>query len=135
MHYKKLLDPGKFLGPQDFEADREITIARMSRDKMPAREGEPVTSAPMLYITTKDGGEYERPYKVPKSVLYGLSLTFGPDTEKWAGQKITIFSAKCLAFGEVEECLRIRFSAEVDSKILKWLKKRKANAKAYMIKD
>lgn len=132
-HYKQLLDPGEFLGPQDFSAEREITISRVSREKMPAREGEPEQSAPMLFIVAKDGTEYHRPYKVPKSVMYGLSLAFGTETDAWKGQKIGMFAAKCMSFGEVEECLRLQFSAEIHAKIRKWMKKRKSNPSAYMI--
>lgn len=135
MHYKQLLDPGKFLGPQDFTAERDITISRVVREKMPRRDNEPEQSAPMLYIVAKDGSEYVRPYKVPKSVMYGLSLAYGTEVDAWKGQKIGMFAAKCMSFGEVEECLRLRFSPEIDAKIRKWMKKRKANGAAYMIKD
>lgn len=135
MHYKQLLDPGKFLGPQDFTAEREVTIARVSREKMPPRQGEPEQSAPMLYIVAKDGSEYVRPYKVPKSVMYGLSLAFGTETDAWKGKKIGMFAAKCMSFGEVEECLRLRFSPDVDGKIRKWMKKRKSNPSAYIMND
>lgn len=134
-HYKQLLDPGKFLGPQDFVKEREVTISRAARETLPARDGEPATAAPMLYIQTKDGSEYARPYKVPKSVMYGLSLALGTDCDAWKGQKITLFAAKCMSFGEVEECVRVRFSPEIDGKIRKWMKKRKASAAAYMIAD
>ncbi len=135
MHYKQLLDPGKFLGPQDFTVEREVTISRVSREKMPTRDGEAEQSAPMLYIVAKDGSEYQRPYKVPKSVMYGMSLAYGTETDAWKGQKVGLYAAKCMSFGEVEECLRIRFSPEVDAKIRKWMKKRKANASAYMIPE
>lgn len=135
MHYKNLLDPGKFLGPQDFQQEREVTISRVSREKMPARDGEPEQSAPMMYITAKDGSEYPRPYKVPKSVMYGMSLAYGVETDAWKGQKVGIYAAKCMSFGEIEECLRVCFAPEVDAKIRKWMKKRKANPSAYIIKD
>lgn len=133
MHYKKLLDPAKFLGAQDFIADREVTISRVVREEMPARDGETKTAAPMLYIKTKDGAEYARPYKVPKSVLYGLSLHLGTETDAWVDKKITLFAAYCMSFGEKEECVRVRFPAEIEVKIRKWLKKRKASPSAYML--
>lgn len=132
-HYKMLLDPGKFLGPQDFAKEREVTIARVSREAMPARDGEKESQAPMLYIRAKDGTEYPRPFKVPKSVLYGLSLHLGTETDAWADKKITLFAAYCMSFGEKEECVRVRFPAEIDGKIRKWLKKRKASPSAYLI--
>jgi hypothetical protein len=135
VHYKNLLDPGKFLGPCDFQQEREVTISRVSREKMPARDGEPEQSAPMMFIVAKDGSEYARPYKVPKSVMYGLSLALGVETDAWKGQKVGIYAAKCMSFGDVEECLRIRFAPEIDAKIRKWMKKRKANPSAYIIKE
>ena len=73
--------------------------------------------------------------KVPKSVLYGLSLAYGSETDAWIGKPVVLFAAKCLSFGDVEECVRIRFAPEIDAKIRKWLKKRKASAGAYMIAE
>lgn len=134
-HYKLLLDPAKFLSPQDFPTEREVTINRLSRDVLPAREGEQETSAPMLYVRSKEGTEYPRPMKIPKSVLHGLSLSFGVDTDAWVGQKIAVYSTRCLAFGEIEECLRVRFSPEIDAKVRKWLKKRKASPSAYIYEE
>lgn len=133
-HYKLLLDPGKFLGPADFPVEREVTIHRVAKEEMPSREkDEAKTTAPMLYVRTKDGAEYPRCYKVPKSVLYGLSLALGTDTDGWVGQRISLFAAHCMSFGEKEECLRVRFTAEIDGKIRRWLKKRKASPSAYII--
>lgn len=134
-HYRKLLDPGKFIGPQDFPAPREVTISRVVREVIPARDGESATSAPMLYFKQKEGGEYARPFKVPKSVLYGLSEHLGTDYDAWADKAITIFSTKCMSFGDIEECLRIKFPERIDRKIIKWLKKRKSNEQAYMLKE
>lgn len=134
-HYRNLLDPGKFLGAQDFLPEREVTISRVIREKLPAREGEPEASAPMLYVLTKTGTEYARPLKLPKSVLYGLSLLLGSETNAWIGKKITPFAATCMAFGAEEECVRVRFPADIERKIRQWLKKRKVNPKAYLLDE
>lgn len=132
-HYRALLDPGLFLGPADFAKEREVTISRVVREEIPARDGEEKQSSPMLYIRAKDGTEYPRKLKVPKSVLYGLSLLLGTETDAWVGKRITIFAAWCMSFGEREECLRVRFPAQIESGIRKWLKKRKASPSCYMI--
>lgn len=134
MHYKALLDPGIFVGPQDFQTDKTISISRVVREEMPARDGEAKTSCPMMYFA-HNGIELPRKYKVPKSVLYGLSLHLGTDIEQWIGKSVTLYAAKCLSFGEVEECVRIRLPEEIESKIFKWLKKRKANRSAYLLKE
>lgn len=131
-HWKSLLDPSVYLGPQDFPTDKTVTISRVVREKMPAREGEEEQSGVMMYFAHK-GAELPRKYKVAKSVLYGLNLTFGPDTDGWVGKEVTLFAAKCLSFGEVEECVRVRFSPDVDKRIRAWLKKRKASPSAYMV--
>ena len=132
-HYKSYLDPGKYLGPADFPTEREITISRLAREKLPARDGEPEQSAPMIYVVAKDGSEYPKPYKVPKLVMHGLSLAFGTEADAWKGQKIGMFKTTCMSFGDVEECLRLRFSPEIDGKIRKFMKKRKLNPSMYMI--
>jgi hypothetical protein len=133
-HYKELLDPGVFVGPQDFTTDKTITISRVVREDMPKRDGEDKTSSPMMYFSHA-GTELPRKYKVPKSVLYGLSLLYGTDIDQWVGKKVTLFAAKCMSFGEVEECVRIRFPDDIDAKIFKWLKKRKSNRSAYILKE
>lgn len=134
-HYKLLLDPSKYLQPEDFPQDKEVTISRIVREKLPQREGEEEKSAPMLYILGRDGKEYVRPLKVPKSVLHGLALLFGVEDTAWIGKKITVFATRCMAFGDIEECIRVRFPEEIDGKVRKWLKKRKANPSAYMIQE
>jgi hypothetical protein len=131
-HYKSLLDPGVFLGPQDFPAERTVKISRVVKEALPDREEGKSATAPMMYLVGKDGTEYPRKLKVPKSVLYGLSLALGTELEAWVGKEITVYSAKCLAFGEVEDCLRVRFPADVEARIYKWLKKRKASKSAYL---
>jgi hypothetical protein len=104
---------------------------------MPSREGEGASdekSAAMIYFSAGNPPvELKRKYKVAKSVMYGLSLTFGTDTDGWIGKDITLFATKCTSFGETEECVRIRFAPDVDKKIFKWLKKRKSPQSAYMI--
>lgn len=139
-HWKTLLDPGIFIGPQDFPTDKTVKISRVVREKMPARkkddgevEAEDQAGVMMYFIAGNPPKELARKYKVAKSVMYGLSLTFGTDTDAWIGKDVTLFAAKCLSFGDVEECVRIRFSEQVDAKIRKWLKKRKASPSAYMI--
>jgi hypothetical protein len=134
-HYKTLLDPGEFLGAQDFPAEREVTISRVVAEDMEDRDSKSKKRYPMLYIKAKDGSEYPRKFKVPKSVLYGLSLLLGTDIDTWKDQKITLFAGKCLSFGEVEECIRVRFPQEIEGRIYKWLKKRKASRSAYLIQD
>jgi hypothetical protein len=132
--YRTLLDPSIFLGAQDFPEEKTLTISRVLREALPTRGDEEKKAAPTIYFKNKDGKEIPRKYKVPKTIMYGLSLTFGNDVDGWIGKEVKLFAAKCMAFGEVEDCIRIRFSAEIDGKIHVWLKKRKANASSYIFK-
>lgn len=136
-HYKTLLDPAKYLGAVDFPKEREVTISRAAREQLPMRkeEKEDPGLAPMLYILDKEGKEHHRPLKIPKSVLEGLALMLGPDYDTWVGKKVTLFATKCLSFGDVEECVRVRFPEEIERKVMKWLKKRKANPSCYILRE
>ncbi len=90
---------------------------------------------PMIYVLQKDGAEYPRKLKVPKSVLHGLSLLLGTDTDAWIGKKITLFAAYCMSFGDKEECIRVRFPDAIDGAIRKWLRKRKSSPSCYILAD
>jgi len=132
-HWKSLLDPTVFLGPQDFAKDKTVAISRVVREALPERDGSKTEGA-MMYFAYK-GAELPRKLKLPKSLMYGLSLTFGSDTDAWVGKEVTLYAARCLSFGEVEECVRIRFAPEVDDKIVRWLKKRKKDPRMYLIRE
>lgn len=136
--YKTLLDPGVYLGAHDLKGmDVKLTIARIAREELPSRKKqdgtqEPKESAPMIYFSHK-GVERDKRWKVPKSCMYALNLLFGSDYEAWIGKEITLFPVKCMAFGEIEDAIRIRLSADQEAAIYKWLKKRKANRNAYIM--
>jgi hypothetical protein len=129
-HYRKLMPPGEFLGPQDFEAPREVTISRVAIANMPERDGK-VEQACCMWIMQKDGAEYPRRLKLPKTVLFAFSLVLGTDSDAWTGQKITLKAAWCLSFGELEECVRPVLTAEQTALVIKRLKKRKTNSKVW----
>lgn len=129
MHYRALLNPTDFIGPQDCDSPFTATISRVVREVV--QEGKP-EKAPIMYFKNGEG-EAPKKFKVPKSVMYGLSLTFGNDVDTWVGQTIELYKAWCMSFGEEEECVRVRFAPDIDTKIRKWLKKRGASPNAYMI--
>lgn len=47
----------------------------------------------------------------------------------------TTLPHKCMSFGAVEECLRIKFEPDVVRAIYQWLKKRKASRSAYILDE
>jgi hypothetical protein len=131
--YRTLLDPTDFLGPADFPSPKSVTISRAVREKIDLKDPKSL-DAPMLYFT-HNGQEIKRKYKVPKSVLYALSLLLGPDIDEWKGKQVTLMAANCLSFGEVESCIRPVLPPEIKSKVFKWLSKRKSSPKAFMIES
>ncbi len=134
-HYKSFLDPTDFIGAADFPQPKACVIARIVREALPSRDGDKEkTAAPMIYFSHA-GKELPRKFKVPKSVLFGLSCELGTDTDGWIGKSITLFATKCMSFGTVEECIRVQFTAETEDRIRAWLKKRKASPSAYMIRS
>lgn len=134
-HWRTLLEPSKFLCPHEFPADKEVTISRFVREKMPEREGEKPKSAPFMYIIGRDGKEVPRPLKVASLVMFGLSKLFGSDYEGWHGKKVTLFATMCMAFGERAECIRVRFPANIDRAVRKEMKRKKIREGAYMLTD
>ena len=130
-HWRTLLDPGDFLGPQDFDQPTIVTIARLSSE---ASDKEDPKKCPMMYFQ-HNGKELHRKFKVPKSVMYGLSLLLGTDYTAWTGKEITLERAVCMCWGEREECIRVQFPAPIEARIVKWLKKRKASPSVYRIQD
>lgn len=135
-HWKMLLNPSEYLGAQDFPEPKEVVISRVVREEAPTRDEDddktgspkkPPEMHPVMYIVGRDGNEYPRRLKMPKTVLYGLSHMLGPDYDKWAGQKVTIYATKCKSFGEIEECVRIKFDAKIIGKIKAYCKKRKVS--------
>lgn len=131
-HWKKLLPESEYIGPQDFDKGPvKLTITKVVRQKLTAREDE---QGAVMYLET-NGKPCKKRFHVCKSLLFGLAQTFGSDSESWHGQEVELYKAKCLSFGQVEECVRIRFTPEVDRAIIAWLKKLKVSPRVYLDKD
>jgi len=135
MHYKSLYDDSQYLGAQDVQEPREVTIHSIERVKIIRKKktDEPDEFRPHLYVATKEGEKYPRAYLLPKSVMFMLVQRFGSNVDDWAGKKVTLFATKCMSFGSVEECVRVEGSEDEYKKVRTFLKKRGANPKGFMI--
>lgn len=130
MHWKSFQDPGEYLQPHQFAEPKTVTISRVCAEKDP--EGK---TSMVIYFSHK-GKELKQKMHVAKSVRYSISLYLGSDeTEDWHGKDITIYQTKCLSFGVVEPCIRLKVSKEIDDKVRAWLKKRKSSIKCYKLED
>ena len=124
-HWKQLFDPSEYLGPQDFQKPKKVTISRVTSEK--GDDGK--KRAHMYFI--HEGKELTRKWNVPKSSMYGLSILLGSDYDSWHGKQITLHADHCLSFGDVEECVRCEFPPNIEERVIKYLKKRKVNPKVH----
>lgn len=129
-HYKSLVEQTDYLGPQNFEQPKELTISRIASEKYGDKNPK---STPMMYFSYNDK-ELPLKYKVPMTVYYGLSQVFGTDVDTWAGKKVTLYTTKCKSFNEIEECVRIVFTPAIEKLIMKYLKKRKCDPEIYRLR-
>lgn len=128
-HINDLLPPSEFLGPQDFQVPREVTISRVAKSEMPERDSKKAPEVkPCLWIIDKTGAEYPRKLKLPPTMLKVIGWILGTDYKTWAGKKITLKATWCLSFREVQECVRPQLSEAMTRKIRNKLKDRKVNA-------
>ena len=135
-HYTSYLEDGKFLAVKDFTKEgREVTVSRVAREKMPAREDDPEVMAQVIYILAADGTEYPRPYKVPKMMFHGMAYDLGTDCDLWTGKRIVIYVTKCSGFGEIEECLRVILTPLSEAKLIRLMKRRRIKVACYRIFD
>ena len=124
-HWKQLFDPSERLGAHDFEKPKKLTISRVVSEK--GADGK--KEAHMYFM--HDGKELKRYWSVPKSSMYGLTLLLDGPYDTWHGKQITLHADHCLSFGDVEECVRCEFPPNIEEKVIKYLKKRKANTKVH----
>jgi len=130
-HFRCLLDSGVFIGPQDLPVPKTVTISRAAREVIALRGGNKGKMDAVLYFQHA-GKELPRKYKVPHSVMHGLSWLLGSNYEEWSGQSITLFATKCMCSGEVEECVRVVFPPDINARVIRWMKQR-ASPSAYML--
>ncbi len=133
-HYRNLYEESQYLGAQDVQKPREVTIHSVERVKIVRKKktDEPDEFRPHLYVATKEGERYPRAYLFPKSVGQLLANRYGSNIDDWAGKKITLFATKCFSFGAIEECVRIEGTDKEHAKIRTWLKKRGSNPDSYI---
>lgn len=129
------MDDNGFLGPQHFDKPSTVVISRIHTEVMPQRDDDksPPVKRAVMYFSHK-GKEMELKYQVPKTVLCGLEIQYGTETNEWIGKEVELYKTNCASFGVTEECVRIRFSAAIEEKMMKKFKKKKINPRAYRIK-
>lgn len=102
MHYK-LMYPSEYLNACDLGGkDATVTIERIDIESVPGPDGKKADK-PVAHFK----GAKKR-MVLNKTCAKSIAHHFGNDTDKWIGQKVTLYPTTCQAFGQTVECIRVR---------------------------
>ena len=97
------LFPSRFLKASDLNGrDVNIQIRSVSFEEMENNRGEPEQKPVLWFEKTEKGMVLNRTNGNTIAELHG------PDTERWIGQLITLYSAEVEAFGKMTDAIRVR---------------------------
>lgn len=101
-HYR-LMYPSEYLNAADLQG-KEVaaTIEKVALEDVPGTDGAK-KKKPVVYFK----GAHKR-LPLPKTCAKVIAQKFGSDTDKWVGQKVTLYPTECMAFGQMVECVRIK---------------------------
>lgn len=102
MHYR-LMYPSEYLNAADLnEKDAKVTIEKVELEDVPGVDGTKKRK-PVIYFN-----KAKKRFVCPKTCAKRIAEQFGPNTDNWVGQTITIYPTTCMAFGQQVECVRVR---------------------------
>lgn len=102
MHYKAMY-PSEYLNAGDLDGKEfAVTIEGVRLEDVPDPNGVK-KKKPVMYFH----GAKKR-FPLPKTCAKVLADRFGTDTDKWTGQKVTLYPTECMAFGKMTDCVRIK---------------------------
>lgn len=110
-HWKKFMDKN-YLGSWDVEGnDLVLTIKSVGVESINNPTGTDEDKLVMRFV------EDYKPMILNSTNCKAIEKATGtPDIDKWAGNKISIFTTKIIAFGEETDALRIRNYKPVEAK-------------------
>lgn len=99
----ELMFPSEYIKAIEFKGrDVTLTIATIVREKVPRQSG------------SKDECIVVRFKETPKKIILNktnaasIAALYGPEAEKWAGQRVTFYPTKTLCGREMMDCIRVR---------------------------
>jgi hypothetical protein len=103
VHYKRMFDDKEHLYAFDLDG-REVTvqIEKCFAGELQGEKGRK-SKKPMIKFVGK-----EKKLAINKTNGKTIASLYGPDTENWAGQWITIYPTTTDFGGETVECIRVR---------------------------
>lgn len=109
-----LLYPSEYLCAADLRGkDVTLTISKFRQEELHTNEGDEIK----WVISFKEMEERHHRDKTKtnkrlvvnkKSHPDAIRAMHGDETDNWIGKKITLFVDRCMSFGEMVDCIRIR---------------------------
>ncbi len=100
---------GELMFPNDYIAAAEckgkdvtLTIEAVSRESLQKTDGSKKDAMVLRFHGTK------KKLVCNKTNADSIAQMHGTEASKWTGKRITVYPTKCLAFGEMVDCIRIR---------------------------
>jgi len=97
------LFPTRFVAAADLNGKSfTLTIRSVTLEDMQSHDQKTVTK-PCLWFSNATKGMI-----LNKTNTMIIAAMYGPETDQWAGKRITIYATKVRAFGKLEEAVRVR---------------------------
>ncbi len=105
-----VLFPGRFIdAPMLKDRTVTISIAGVYQEEPPSGQKEP------LNVIEIEGRDKE--WSINKTNSRCLRAMFGDNPQEWVGRRVAIFPTTCESFGEIEDCIRIEGSPDIDKPV------------------
>lgn len=102
MHFK-LLYPSEYIAAPDLMGkDVAVTIEKVAVETVIGTDGKKQDKPVVCFKGHK------KRMVMCKTNARTIAGHHGNDTDKWIGQRITLYPTTCQAFGETKECIRVR---------------------------
>ena len=99
----ELMFPGDYLSAVEFKGkDVTLTVAAVSKESLQLADGGKKDKMVIRFERT--------PKKLVcnKTNADSIAQVYGSEAEKWVGKRVTFYPTRCLAFGDMVECIRVR---------------------------
>lgn len=99
----EILFPNEYLAAADLKGkDVTITITSVTREMLKKKGGKDKKETILRFAKTT------KKLVCNKTNAGSIAVLHGAKAEKWPGKMITVYPTRCLAFGEMVDCIRIR---------------------------
>ena len=102
----ELMFPNDYLAAVEFKGrDVTLTISAVSKEALQMMDGGKKNKLVLRFDKTA------KKLVCNKTNADSIAQVHGAKAEKWVGQRVTLYPTRCLAFGEMVDCIRVREQA------------------------